>query len=123
MTYTRPDTGFATKELARALTQPTTDQQELKHLPRCINETNNQDTNNRSNTWPDIQVFVDSDWAGWDPTTRKSMTGFLIKAFGATTHYGSRTQATIALSSAEAELYESTLEQQKNSLHISHFLK
>jgi hypothetical protein len=123
MTYTRPDTGFATKELARALTQPTTDQQELKHLPRCINETNNQDTNNRSNTWPDIQVFVDSDWAGWDPTTRKSMTGFLIKAFGATTHYGSRTQATIALSSAEAELYESTLEQQKHSLHISNFLK
>ena len=39
MTYTRPDTGFATKELARALTQPTTDQQELKHLPRCIKGT------------------------------------------------------------------------------------
>ena len=54
MTYTRPDTGFATKELARALTQPTTaDQQELKHLPQvhqrnttlqAARETNNQDT-------------------------------------------------------------------------------
>ena len=55
MTYTRPDIGFATKELARALTQPTTaDQQKLKHLLRyikgnttlqTIRETNNQDTN------------------------------------------------------------------------------
>ena len=55
ITYTRPDIGFATKELARALTQPTTaDQQKLKHLLRYIKgmqhykqyiKTNNQDTN------------------------------------------------------------------------------
>ena len=55
ITYTRPDIGFATKELARALIQPTTaDQQKLKHLLRYIKgmqhykqyiKTNNQDTN------------------------------------------------------------------------------
>ena len=40
MTYTRPDIGFATKELARALTQPATaDQQKLKHLLRYIKGT------------------------------------------------------------------------------------
>lgn len=53
---------------------------------------------------PNIGVFVDSDWAGC-PTTRKSTTGFVIKFTGSTIHFGSRTQATIALSSAEAELY------------------
>ena len=40
MTYTRPDISYATKELARALQQPTTsDQQKLKHLLRYINGT------------------------------------------------------------------------------------
>ena len=53
---------------------------------------------------PDINVYVDSDWAGC-PTTRRSTTGFLITLLGTTINYGSRTQATIALSSAEAELY------------------
>ena len=89
---------------------------------QAARETNNQDTNNRSNTWPDIQVFVDSDWAGWDPTTRKSTTGFLIKAFGATIHYCSRSQATIALSSAEAELYAINTVATK-ALHLNNFQK
>ena len=70
---------------------------------------------------PDIQVFVDSDWAGC-ATTRKSTTGFLIKVFGATIHYGSRTQATIALSSAEAELYAINTGATE-ALHISNLLK
>ena len=70
---------------------------------------------------PDIQVFVDSDWAGC-ATTRKSTIGFLIKVFGATTHYGSRTQATIALSSAEAELYAINTGATE-ALHISNLLK
>eukprot|EP00435_Cladocopium_sp_Y103_P061916 s2039_g23.t1 len=40
MTYTRPDISYATKELARALQQPTTaDQQKLKHLLRYIKGT------------------------------------------------------------------------------------
>ena len=53
---------------------------------------------------PDLNVFVDSAWAGC-PTTRKSTTGFVVTLLGTTINYRSRTQATIALSSAEAELY------------------
>ena len=49
-------------------------------------------------------MFVDSDWAGCTQT-RRSTTGFSISYLGATITYGSRTQATIALSSAEAKLY------------------
>ena len=41
---------------------------------------------------------------------------------GAAAHYGSRTQATIALSSAEAELYASGTAAQE-SLYISNFIK
>ena len=129
MTYTRPDIGFATKELARALTQPTTaDQQKLKHLLRYIKGTQHYKQYIRptaktptAEAVPDIQVFVDSDWAGC-ATTRKSTTGFLIKVFGATIHYGSRTQATIALSSAEAELYAINTGATE-ALHISNFMK
>ena len=129
MTYTRPDIGFATKELARELTQPTTaDKQKLKHLLRYMKGTQHYKQYIRptvktstAEAVPDIQVFVDSDWAGC-ATTRKSTTGFLIKVFGATIHYGSRTQATIALSSAEAELYAINTGATE-ALHISNFLK
>ena len=129
MTYTRPDIGFATKELARALMQRTTsDQQKLKHLLRYIKGTQHYKQYVRPTTktptaeaTPDIQVFVDSDWAGC-PATRKSTTGFLITVFGATIHYGSRTPATIALSSAEAELYAINTGATE-ALHISNLLK
>ena len=111
MTYTRPDISYATKELARALQQPTTaDQQKLKHLLRYIKGTKDYKQIIRptvklpAKAIPDINVYVDSDWAGC-PTTRKSTTGFIISLLGTTINYGSRTQATIALSSAEAELY------------------
>ena len=110
MTYTRPDICYATKELARALQQPTSsDQQKLKHLLRYIRGTTHykqiiQPTVKLTQTTHDLNVYVDSDWAGC-VETRKSTTGFSITFLGATISYGSRTQATIALSSAEAELY------------------
>ena len=111
MTYTRPDISYATKELARALQQPTTaDQQKLKHLLRYIKGTKDYKQIIRptvkipAKAIPDINVYVDSDWAGC-PTTRRSTTGILITLLGTTINYGSRTQATIALLSAEAELY------------------
>ena len=117
LTYTRPDISYATKELARSLQQPTTaDQQKLKHLLRYTKGTQHYKQVIRPTvkipprTTPDLNVYVDSDWAGC-PTTRKSTSGFVIRFLGATTNYGSRTQATIALSSAEAP---STPAQQKH---------
>ena len=111
MTYTRPDISYATKELARSLQEPTTaDQQKLKHLLRYIKGTEHYKQIIRptikvpESTVPDLNVYVDSDWAGCH-VTRKSTAGFVITMLGATINYGSRTQATIALSSAEAELY------------------
>ena len=110
MMYTRPDICYATKELARALQQPTSsDQQKLKDLLRYIRGTTHYKqiippTVKLTQTTHDLNVYVDRDWAGC-VETRKSTTGFSITFLGATISYGSRTQATIALSSAEAELY------------------
>ncbi len=51
-----------------------------------------------------IDVSVDSDWAG-DDISRKSTSGAAIKLGGFTVKTYSRSQKSIALSSAEAELY------------------
>ena len=126
MTYTKPDISYATKELARSLTEPTTaDQQKLKHLLRYIRGTQHykfyiRPTVKTSDITPDVDVYVDSDWAGC-ATTRKSTSGFVIKFMGAAIHFGSRTQSTIALSSAEAELYAINTGATE-ALHIRSFL-
>ena len=52
----------------------------------------------------DLNIYVDSDWAGCHQT-RRSTTGFVIELLGACIHFGPRTQAVVALSSAEAEFY------------------
>ena len=109
MTYARPDISYATKELARSLTQLTTLCQKLKHLLWYIKGTEHYRFYVRPivrtiGATPDLNIFVHSDWAG-RATTRKSTPGSVIKFMGSTIHFGSREQATIALSSAEAVRY------------------
>ena len=109
---TRPDIAYSTKELARDLTAPTElSQNRVKHILRYLHGTKRYKftieptTTLRANTNNilDLDVHVDADRAEC-PTTRKSTSGFNIIFFGTTVAFGS-TQATIALSSAESELY------------------
>ena len=51
----------------------------------------------------DLHCYTDSDWAG-DKTTRRSTSGWLCSLLGTPLSYASRTQQTVTLSSAEAEL-------------------
>ena len=110
MTYTRPDICYATKELARDLTAPTThSQQKLKHLLRYVQGTKFLNYIVRPASMParneiQVDVYTDADWAG-SPATRKSTSGFVVQVAGTTVHFGARTQAVVALSSAESELY------------------
>ena len=108
----RPDISYATKELSRGLTAPTTESvTKVKHLLRYISGTrdhcqrlNPSVTLSDSDCTLDIDCYVDSDWAGCK-TTRKSTSGTVVQLLNSTVSFGSRTQGTIALSSGEAELY------------------
>ena len=52
----------------------------------------------------DVNVYVDSDWAGCSKT-RKSTSGSTVNVLGCNMGSAARTQGTLALSSGEAELY------------------
>ena len=117
------------KELARDLTAPTElSQKRVKHLLRYLHGakhykfTIEPTTALRANTNNilDLDVHVDADWAGC-PTTRKSTSGFNIIFLGTTVAFGSRTQATIALSLAESELY-AICTGVNEGLHLRNFL-
>ena len=102
----RPDIQFAVKKLATSMAAPTNaNWQELKRLgrylkgkPRLVIKYAWQDPVSR------LTAFSDSDWAG-DKQTRKSTAGGVVRAGSHFIKSWSKNQSTIALSSAEAELY------------------
>ena len=104
----RPDLAYATKELARRMAEPgEEDWKMLVHLGRYLVGKPRLAIFYPHQLSPGkLQCFTDSDWAGC-PMTRRSTSGgmrfhgrHLLKAW-------SRIQQTVALSSAEAELYSS----------------
>ena len=129
LAYTRPDISYGAKELARSLQAPTKlDNKKLKHMVRYLTATRHMRHNRRSKIQTqdkrvplNIDTYTDANWASYE-TTRKSTTGFALYFFAAAVHYGSRTQATLALSSAETELYAIGAAAQE-SLYISNFIR
>ena len=103
---------FAVKELSRGLSAPTSEHEcKVKHLLRFLAGTKHFTQQLRptltlspQHKGLDIQVFVDSGWAGCHET-RRSTSGVSLFVLGANILSHSRTQATVALSSGEAELY------------------
>ena len=106
LAFDRPDIQFATKEICREMSKPTTGSlrrlkrlgQYLKGRPRLVW---NFDMQEEKGT---IDVFSDSDWAGCRKS-RKSTSGWTIMVGNHCLKTWSKTQAIIAKSSAEAELY------------------
>ena len=113
----RPDLQYPAKTLTRHLQAPSSfDLKNLKHTLRYIKGTQHlrlvlgKDLH-RYTGQPldqlhplDIKCFTDSDWAG-DQESRKSTSGFVISIFNTPLSFSSKTQGSIAQSSAEAELY------------------
>ena len=101
----RPECAYATKELCRFFSSPThTGVEQLKRLvrylvgaPRLVWEFDFQNPTNQMST------FVDTDFGGCH-VTRRSTSGGVATRGNHTIKHWSTTQATVALSSAEAEL-------------------
>ena len=108
----RGDIAYATKELSRDVTAPTMQSvAKLKHLLRCLIGTKMCVLRLRpsyqlsdGNCSLDVNVYVDSDWAGCSKTG-KSTSGSTVNILGCSMVSTARTQGTLALSSGEAELY------------------
>jgi hypothetical protein len=109
----RPDCEFSVKELSRAVQGPTEeDLAKLKHLLRYLKKTANDGLQLKPThtlcKGTDAEICInsygDTDWAGCK-AIRKSTTGCVVQVLGCTVTHCSRTQATVALSSCEAECY------------------
>ena len=102
----RPDVGFAGKEVCRWISAPTLGDwvrlkrilRYLKGQPRVVWQYRWQEATNQ------LKVFTDSDWAGCRRSRKSTSGGMAFIGEHMVLHW-SRTQAVIALSSGEAEMY------------------
>ena len=100
-----PFIAFATKEASRTMSAPSVgDKVKLKRILRFLRSRHSTTYRYR---WQDEQETIeglsDSDWAGCR-RTRRSTSGGVVMHGSHLIHHWSRTQAGVALSSAEAEL-------------------
>ena len=106
LAFDRPDIQFATKEICREMSRPTTGSlrrlkrlgQYLRGKPRLVW---NYEMQSGTQT---LDVYTDSNWAGCR-VSRKSTSGGVIMRGRHCLKAWSKTQAIVAKSSAEAELY------------------
>ena len=106
MTVDRADCQYATKELARTMANPTrADAEKGKRIARYLLGRPRAALHYK---WQDetaeLKIYSDSDWAGCVKTRKSTSGGVIMWGSHALKTY-SRQQRTIALSSAEAELY------------------
>ncbi|KAL7457138.1 hypothetical protein ACHAWC_008616 [Mediolabrus comicus] len=106
---TRPDIANPVRNVAKGLASPgPLALKEALRISKFTLDTDSYglllrlDTRNRNNGKWILVVYSDSDHAG-DPETRKSVSGFVLFLNGIPICYKSKSQATVSLSSSEAE--------------------
>lgn len=103
MTNTRPDFSFSVQTLSQfmqSIKQPHLDA--LFHLLRYIKGTTSHGILLKGSDQLTLQAFLDSDWASC-PTSRRSVTGYVVLFGGSPISWKSKKQSTVAKSSSEAE--------------------
>ncbi len=102
----RPDAQYAIKEICRDMSSPTENSWgRLKRLGRYLNSRPRLVTRYPwSGKISEVHVCTDADWAGCK-ATRKSTSGGAMTVNGHTIKTWAKTQYSVALSSAESELY------------------
>ena len=131
MAQLRDDLKSPVKELSRSLiNSQDQDIKNLVHLFKYVNQTRDfvfvmepqLQVRNQEGKFPvQIVSYSDSDWAGCQKS-RKSTSGSLVSVFNVNLQSTSRTQASIAHSSAESELYVMT-QAAVESLAIKNFIQ
>nr|ANM86643.1 putative integrase [Cladonia uncialis subsp. uncialis]AUW30833.1 putative integrase - catalytic core [Cladonia uncialis subsp. uncialis] len=102
-TVSRPDISFATSRAARYMSNPSDDHmKELHRLYAYLKGTMNLGLMFTTQSKENIQAMVDSDW-GNCPDTSRSTGGWIFTLAGSPVSWSSKRQATVALSSCEAE--------------------
>ncbi len=111
MIQMRPDIDYAIGVLSRFAHRPTIEHMTAgKHLLRYLARTKNAGLQYNFQGAPEsrrelgLVAYTDSDWAG-DQLTRRSTSGYVVQAGGGSLIWCSGLQATVALSSCEAEYY------------------
>ena len=101
----RPDLSYAIKECARKMSSPTSD--DLRKLKRILRYLRHEPVRGQHFAWQctprEVLIYSDADWAGCT-RSRRSTSGGVCMIGSHTVKTWSRTQATVALSSAESEL-------------------
>ena len=104
MSSLRPDLQYTVGQLSRHVSRPTvSDQTALKRCIRYLSATRDGTLDLFPQGRLSLVAWADSDWAGG--ADRRSVSGGLIQLCGCCVLSWSRTQASYALSSCEAELY------------------
>ena len=102
----RPDLNYAIKECARGMSAPT--RGDLTKIKRVLRYLRQAPVRRQLFAWqnppPFISVYTDADWAGFTRSRRSISVGVCMLGSHKIKSW-SRTQASVALSSAESELY------------------
>jgi hypothetical protein len=116
---TRPDISFAVGVASRFMAAPTQEHWSLvKRILRYLRGTQSVGILYKFGRPGQLALsgFCDSDWGG-DPTDRKSTAGWVFLLSGGPVSWSSRKQATVALSTTEAE-YMSAAEAAKEAIWL-----
>jgi hypothetical protein len=119
---TRPDIATAVNVVARFAARPS--QAHLsaaKHVLRYINGTLGLKLQFGGTQAPALVGWSDADWAG-DAVKRRSTGGYVFQVHGSTVSWSSKRQATVALSSTEAE-YMAATQATKEAIWLRALLK
>lgn len=104
MVTTRPDIAFAVTQLAKFVNNPRQEHwRAAKRTLRYLRGTMDLGITYKKGLRLEIRCYSDADWAT-DPTTRRSVTGYVVMVNGGPVSWRSQQQRTVAQSSCEAEL-------------------
>ena len=120
-TWTRPDITFQVQNLAKFVENPgRAHWTGVKRIMRFLKQSKCDGINFKSNGKLILEGYCDADW-GSNTDTRKSTTGYIFTLGDGAITWRTRTQPTVALSSAEAE-YMSLSEAVQEAIYLRKLL-